>query len=100
MLESGLQRKVLTAARSMGIFCRKVEFPNYAGCPDCIFMFGGVVLWIEFKSPKGTGRLSALQAHTHAEMRAAGAWVEVIDNYEKGMECLKNLISQGSNKKL
>ena len=90
MLERSLQQKILLWARKLNIFCRKIEFPNFAGAPDCVFIYGGKTLWIEFKSPKGTGRLLALQVFTHDQMRAAGAQVLVIDNYDKGVECLQN----------
>jgi hypothetical protein len=79
--ERSLQRDCLKHARSLGMFARKVETPNYAGFPDCLLINEGTTFFVEFKHPNGTGRLSALQKNDHATLENHGANVYVIDSY-------------------
>jgi hypothetical protein len=40
----------------------------------------GKVIFVELKSPSGTGRVSELQAKCHVQMREAGLDVRLVDS--------------------
>ena len=48
-------------------------------------------LYLELKSPKGTGKLSALQIYMHEQLHKAGAWVEIAQDMKRVEELLKEL---------
>jgi hypothetical protein len=52
MSESALEKRVVKLAKSMGIYTRKFTSPSHRAVPDRIFIYGGGVLFIEFKAPK------------------------------------------------
>lgn len=60
MLERQLQRKILDWCARHGVLCWKFSAQE-AGVPDLICFHNGMVLLLELKSPRGTGRLSRLQ---------------------------------------
>ncbi len=80
--ERELQARCLKWARLQGVFGRKVETPAYNGFPDTVYFYDGRVLLIEFKTPKGTGRLSPLQKHDHGLLADVGIKVRVIDSID------------------
>lgn len=82
MTEKALQNYTKRQAETMGIYWRKVEFTRRRGCPDVLMCKNGRVVWVEFKNPDGSGRLSALQEREIRLLRQAGMEVHVIDNYE------------------
>lgn len=59
-----------------------MEFTRRRGCPDTLMAKRGRVVWVEFKNPNGTGRLSLLQEREIRLMKLAGMEVHVIDSYE------------------
>jgi hypothetical protein len=74
--------KKLAAQRGKFLFIAKMEAVGQRGFPDLLLISGGVSLYLELKSPKGTGVLSPLQVRMHQDLVAAGAWVEVGSNLE------------------
>lgn len=65
----------------MGVLMFKFSSPSRRGVPDALaIMPSGETIYIEFKSPKGTGRLSALQEHTIDLFRARGTSVYIVDS--------------------
>lgn len=71
----------------------KTECVGKRGFPDCTLIDNGQVIFVELKSPAGTGRLSKLQERTIQQMRAAGARVEVIDSVKGVNNLIRELTS-------
>ena len=88
MLEKTLQRKIIKLFKNHGILTRKLDASNHRGWPDLIAIKGGVVVFIEVKTL--TGRVSRLQAVTHAELAEHGASVEVVRNLEEASKIIFN----------
>lgn len=63
--------------------------PN--GFPDRFYARNGRIVLIEFKRP-GSGRVSPQQVKRHAELRAAGVEIHVVDSLSKAERvlCLEN----------
>lgn len=78
----GVQKPTVAYAKRLGWLGRKITFEGVNGAPDYVFMRNGVILWVEFKRPGGA--LSAQQVRRHAELRAQGFPVRVIDNQDAG----------------
>lgn len=78
--ESDIQNAVVTYARSLRIIARKLNFGE--GWPDYLFLFGGQVLFVEFKK-KGEAP-TALQTEMHNILRAEGFHVQVINDETLG----------------
>ena len=76
--EKDLQKFITRYCKQQGVFCQKTESRSARGFPDLMLARDGLVLFMELKTPAGTGRLSALQLKRHREMRAAGLRVEVV----------------------
>jgi len=74
-LESDIQHRVIDLARARGCYVRKIASIAYRGMPDLILCRGGMVLFMEVKTVKGT--LSKLQEMEHRKLREAGATVVV-----------------------
>jgi hypothetical protein len=89
--EKSFQKSVILLAKRLGCFVAKMEAVGQAGFPDLLVIFNGKSLYLELKSPKGTGKLSALQIHMHEQLRKAGAWVEVAQDMKRVEELLKEL---------
>ena len=90
--EKVFQKSVISRAKKMGCFVAKMEAVGQAGFPDLLIISQGKSLYLELKSPKGTGKLSALQEIMHEEIRAAGGWVEVAQDMETVDRLLKMLL--------
>ena len=59
-----------------------------AGMPDLLVIDDGRTIWLEVKRP---GRpLTAIQAARHAEMRGAGAVVDVVHNADEAVAVLES----------
>ena len=78
----GVQKPVVRYAKSLGWLAWKMKIEGINGCPDYWFFRTGVIVIIEFKS--SVGRLSAQQVLRHAELRAQGFEVHVIDKADAG----------------
>ena len=62
MREQGLEQKIVGIVRSRGGKCLKWVSPGFTGVPDRICFFpGGKIVFVETKSPDGTGRLRPRQ---------------------------------------
>ena len=90
--EKTFQKTVSAKARKLGIFVCKMEAVGQRGFPDLLLMYGGRSLYLELKSPKGTGKLSPLQERMQADMRAVGGWVEVAQDMDTIDSLLQKLI--------
>jgi len=82
--EADLERACSKLASFEGCKLWKWSSPGLAGVPDrLLFKPHGELIIVEFKTPKGTGILSAMQERRIAELRELGFRVEVIDNIEE-----------------
>jgi len=67
--EVSVEDATVMLARSMGFSCFKVNFLNYKGAADRMFVKNGLVFFIEFKKPKG-GVVATLQRKFSRLMKA------------------------------
>ena len=93
MTEADLQKRVLKYARTHGIFARKLVAVNYRGFPDLMLARDARILFLELKTPRGTGVLSALQKASLDEMRKAGLQVAVADTYDDAIHVIENTLN-------
>ena len=75
------------------IFFRKLGSTSGRGFPDVLVMHGGVLVFVELKSPQRTGRLSPLQVACIAEMQGEGADVRVMSQPGEVDDLIDELLS-------
>lgn len=93
LLEEDVETAVCRYARSKGFKAEKFTSPNRRSVPDRIISGAGRKLfYIEFKRPGG--KPTKAQARDHAERRALGFEVYVVDDIAEG----KNIIDLWSQK--
>lgn len=81
MLESKIEKKLVSMVRKHGGCCLKFVSPGNAGVPDRIVMMPhGKLHFVELKAPGEKPR--PLQVAVHEEFEALGFKVEVIDTLE------------------
>jgi hypothetical protein len=85
--EKSLQAYITKKCAAKGILCYKLRASSQRGLPDLMLLHDGKALFIEVKSPAGTGRMTELQKRMQARLRAAGfvaadlASVEATNNF-------------------
>jgi len=79
MLEKELEEKCRKHALKNGALFMKWSSPSQRGVPDRILIINGRVVFVEMKA--AGGKPTKLQEYRHAEMRARGAEVFVIDDF-------------------
>ena len=84
--------KSTAKAQGLSVFIAKMEAVGQRGFPDLLIVCAGKSLYLELKSPKGTGILSPLQERMHRDLREAGAWVEVAANMETVDQLINTLL--------
>lgn len=77
-LEKNIEKWTCDRAAFLGCVCLKLNVRGRVGWPDRLFLFRGKVLFIEFKRLGENPTL--IQQYVHAEIRAHGVPVEVVDN--------------------
>ena len=83
-------------ARKLGILAYKFQSPSNRGVPDMLFIFpSGETIYIEFKSPKGTGKISVLQAKTIEKFNQQKVSVYVIDNVQYFNQVIAHHLNKG-----
>jgi|TARA_R110000787_G_scaffold156351_2_gene270249 hypothetical protein len=78
--EQQLQKYIRTAALEQRIRFYKLHAEGKVGFPDVMLASRGHVVFIEVKSPSGTGRLRAGQNRIIKELTEQGLEVYVIDS--------------------
>ena len=79
MREKQIEQKLVKAVRNAGGLCPKFVSPGLAGMPDRLILLPGRRLaFVEVKTPGEKPRL--LQLHRHAQLRALGFRVHVLDD--------------------
>ena len=66
---------MIDLARARGCYVRKIASIAYRGMPDLIIVRGGMVLFMEVKTVKGS--ISKMQQLEHRKLREAGATIVV-----------------------
>lgn len=79
-----------------GFYYRSIVIAGYrgmknpsAGVPDCVVMRNGVVVWVEFKTPKG--KLSKEQETFIFEWTAHGGLVFVVRSIEECQDVIRKI---------
>ena len=89
--ESGLQSYLRREAKKRGILFYKLT-ASEAGFPDVMLVYRGQTVFVELKSPKGTGRLSARQIRIINQLESQGMEVYVEHTKEGCSEIITGLI--------
>lgn len=90
--EKALQNYLFRQAKAVGIYCRKMAAVGRRGFPDVLLAFGGVIIFVELKSPANTGRLSAGQVYEISALKSCGLRVLIIKTKEDIDVVIKELI--------
>lgn len=80
-------------AKLHGVGCYKVHCESKAGFPDLMLIYKSEIIFVELKSPSGTGRLSEIQKVRIKELKNHGAEVYVIDSAEVLTNVVHELIN-------
>ena len=95
-LEKEIEKTVYEYAEKLGVLQYKFKSPQNRGVPDRIFLFNGLVYFIEFKSKNG--KLDTSQKIKIADIRAQKIPVFVINDIQNGIKVIDELIIAGNNK--
>lgn len=80
-LEKDIERRDRDAAKADGWLVYKVQAVGVRGFPDRFYAKDGRIILMEWKRPGGT--VDPNQVLRHAELRAAGVEVHVVDSLEQ-----------------
>lgn len=95
MLESKIEKKLVSLVRKSGGECLKFVSPGMAGVPDRIVMMPkGRLYFVELKAPGEEPR--ALQMAVHDRFKRLGFPVTVIDSME-GAEAFVGALEEGQH---
>ena len=89
--EKDLQNYIMGRAKKIGAMCHKMESKTARGWPDLIVLFDRQVVFIEVKSPAGTGSLSESQKRTIGHILTMGCTVFTLDAVEAVDAVFKDL---------
>lgn len=78
--EKGLQTYLKREALKIGASFDKLESRTRRGFPDCLIIYKGRCVFVELKSPAGTGQLTPLQKHVIDDLSSHGARVFVLNS--------------------
>jgi hypothetical protein len=84
VLEKDIEREGCDFALLRGWVEFKVTAVGCRGFPDRLYIRAGVVVFVEWKRPGE--KLNEQQVKRHRELRAAGAKVVVLDNFQAAVE--------------
>jgi hypothetical protein len=76
-LERDVEARLVKRCKENSWYCRKFVSPGYRSVPDRVVVAHGAVYFIELKAPGQVPRKD--QAAEHAEIRANGVEVAVLD---------------------
>lgn len=96
MLESSIQRSVVTYARDQGAIAIKLStlgMAGTAGWPDYLFLFDMKAEFMEFKRPGG--KLTLLQKQRYDQLTGQGFQPYVCDNAVLGKDYLNRRFGWG-----
>jgi hypothetical protein len=88
MLERDIENKVCKHAKGEGMLCYKFVSPSNRSVCDRIFIYNGLVFFIEFKAK---GKVPTRQQHRHhLKLLAQSMVVYVVDNVMDGIKVIEN----------
>lgn len=92
MGESKIERKACKdILDQMGVANFKLVTPGQVGFPDRVFLIpGGKPLFVEFKNVGEEPR--KIQSHIHTLLRQLGFTVEVFDNVDDAVACVRTAL--------
>lgn len=80
--ESWIERAVVNYARTKGVLVYKFQSPAQRGVPDRVFIYNGLVWFIEFKA---TGKKpTQQQSHHMTQIGIHGGYASWTDSFESG----------------
>lgn len=88
-LESTVEAALVRHAKKRGIYTRKFSSPARRGVPDRIFIYCGLVLFMEVKRPGQEP--TPLQEHELLEIKRHGGRATWCDSVAEGVEVLDQL---------
>lgn len=93
--EKALHRYAVALCRQFDVLCYKMEVAGRRGFPDLMLISPmGRLVFVELKTPKKTGKLSALQKNEHKRLRACGLTVVVADDQDDIKKTIAALITE------
>jgi Holliday junction resolvase len=95
VLESQVEAGLVRYAKKHGIYTRKFTSPSQRGVPDRIFIYEGVVLFMEIKRPGEEP--TKLQHHELLQLQNVGAAAAWVDSVARGKEILDAVFQLSSN---
>lgn len=91
--ESKLEDKLVDACKLHNVLCYKLHKANKRGWPDRTLFKNGKILFVEIKTPNGTGELSAPQRLTKLTLQQQGFEFFVLDKFEDVEPLIKKFIN-------
>jgi VRR-NUC domain len=93
-MESRLLRQITLAVRRAypDAYVRKIADRMSRGLPDLLILIGGLLLFVEVKTPEG--RCSPIQMHEHLLIETAGGRVIVARSPDEVLAVLENLLGE------
>ena len=92
--EKQLQDYMKKEANKHHVGFYKLECVGQTGFPDVMLVYKGYVVFVELKSPAGTGRISPRQELMIDRLRYQGVPVYVCDNKELADEIIESIINR------
>ncbi len=93
--EKALQEYTKRMCTQYGVLCYKFSAPSKRGVPDLLLIGPmGHVLFVELKSPAGTGRLSPLQVRELKIISEHNTEVYIVKEYEEIEEIIISLTTE------
>ena len=90
--EKHLQKYLQKHCGLAGILCHKMESRSARGWPDMLCLFRGQAIFVELKSPSGTGRLHPLQIVCIADINNHGGDARVVSTPEQADELIAEML--------
>jgi len=89
--ERALQDYLRHRAKSLGMTFDKLESRSRQGFPDALIVYKGVVMFVELKTPAGTGKVSPAQQRVMTDLHEHGANVRLVDSKELADQVLQEI---------
>ena len=96
MKESMIEKKLTKYAGERGSFSFKLNSYSTNGLPDRVYLYKGMILFIEIKN--ASGRLSSTQQHMRSIFRNHGINYNVIYSVQEGYSLIDRFITNGNSK--
>ena len=95
MNEKDIEKYVVAYARAKGVYARKFTSPAHRSVPDDLFIYGGLVWFIEFKAPGK--KATENQLREMQKIEDVGVNTFVCDDRAKGKLIIDLMINESKN---